>query len=86
MRERLEELESSLAAISRHLRKLGEDADEAEVSRVLTMERIGELLGPASRGGDRGNQHTVGKSANKDLPKSKGSRMGLAASRARVGG
>ncbi len=52
IREKLEELESSLVAVSRHLRKLGEDASEVEKSRVLTMQRVGELLGPAERGRD----------------------------------
>ncbi len=49
----LEQIEACLVAVARQLRRLGEDATEAERSRIRAMQQIGHILGPGERGGDR---------------------------------
>src|SRR5258707_2966371 len=49
----LEQIEACLVAVARQLRRLGEDATEAERSRISAMPQIGNILGPGERGGDR---------------------------------
>ena len=53
-------LEVALVVIAKRLRRIGEDATEAERSRILAMQRLGELIQaePEQRGGDRRGQST----------------------------
>jgi hypothetical protein len=51
-------------------RKLGADIVwEAAEFALRARRRVGQLLGEAQRGGDRGNQYTGGKSPNGEMPK-----------------
>lgn len=60
---------NKLAAISEYLELTSTEgrARVAAAQRRIEV-RIGQLLGPAEHGGDRGNQHTGGKSVASDLP------------------
>lgn len=51
----LNQIEAVLVAVAKRLRQLGASADEAERSRILAMQRLGELWEQAGeqRGGDR---------------------------------
>ena len=46
----LDELEATLVAVEKRLQQLGKDAADARKSRVVTLLRIGELLGSARAG------------------------------------
>ena len=58
--DQLGQLEAVLVAIAKRLRQIGDDATEAERSRILAMQRYGELIQaePEQRGGDRRGQST----------------------------
>ena len=51
--DELSQLEVLLRSVKARLQQLGSDIDEAERTRIRAVQRIGELLGPAERGGDR---------------------------------
>lgn len=63
--DELDQLEALLVAVGKRLKQLGKDASEAERTRVMTLVRIGELLGKAQRGGDRRSEEF--KSEKQDL-------------------
>jgi hypothetical protein len=48
--DELADLESTLIAVKHRLRRLGADINEAEHTRIRAVQRIGQLLGPGSRG------------------------------------
>jgi N6-adenosine-specific RNA methylase IME4 len=48
--QQLDELEATLVAVEKRLQQLGKDAAEARKSRVITLLRIGELLGRGKPG------------------------------------
>jgi hypothetical protein len=45
--DELSQLEAVLVAVAKRLRQIGQDATEAERSRIMAMQRYGELLPPA---------------------------------------
>ena len=51
--DRLSDLDAALVGAKHRLRQLGEDVAEAERTRVLVVQRIGQLLGPAAVGRPR---------------------------------
>lgn len=51
--DELNQAEAMLTAVVKRLRQLDQDAAEAERTRILAFKRIGDLLGPAQRGGER---------------------------------
>lgn len=53
--DELNQAEAMLTAVVKRLRQLDADAAEAERTRILAFKRIGELLGPAKRGGAEAN-------------------------------
>ncbi|MGH4008677.1 MAG: DNA methyltransferase [Pseudonocardiaceae bacterium] len=59
--DKLSELESTLIAVKHRLRRLGEDIDEAERTRIATVQRIGQLLGQGKPGRPEtsGNHYVV---------------------------
>ena len=46
----LEQIEACLVAVARQLRRLGDDATEAERTRIRAMQQIGHILGPGEAG------------------------------------
>ncbi len=66
--DELDQLDALLVAVAKRLRQLKGDAAHAEASRVLCLRRIGQVIGPAERGGPTGNQHaSKTKSPGSDL-------------------
>ena len=58
--DRLSDLEAALVGARHRLKQLGEEVYEAERTRVLVVQRIGQLLGPAVTG--RPRSETLGES------------------------
>lgn len=65
----LREACNKLSAIDSYLAHTSRDGRARVAAAMRRLEvRIGILLGPPERGGDRGNQHTGGKSSASEMP------------------
>lgn len=71
----LHEAKAKLSAIDSYIAQTSIEGRSTVSATIRRLEvRIGEVIGAGSRGGDRGNQHTGGKSTATDLPLSKDER------------
>jgi 16S rRNA G966 N2-methylase RsmD len=71
----LSDLEAVLVAVAKRLRQIGQDATEAERTRIIAMQRYGELLGPPKPGAPQGNSNaSKTTSENQDIVLSKAER------------